>query len=259
MSPIRWILALLLLASVATLSWRAHRYHATLASPQGTAPEPATPFIPDLILDHVPLDNALTDLAQQHHLPLRVDWDAPWTPALPRDTAITLHLYDLSAADALRAIVQQARIRTRAAALCHWDGSGFRVTNADALRGTHLQMAVYDLVNLEAVAPGTLVPPGPTFNPVSPQGPRVADQSYNLEQTIKSIVDVGSWEDNGGALGSIHVLDRYMFVRQTPVAHEGVRRVLATLRRTHASPLTSCPELLPSQRLDTPGRDGEAP
>lgn len=259
MGPIKASLALLALAIVATLSWRTHRYHAILSASQGPTPEPTTPILADLRLDHVPLDRALADLSSRYRLPLVVDWNATWKPALPRDTPITLHLYDLSAADALRAVVQQARVQTRAPAFCYWDGSRFRVTNADALHATRLQMAVYDLVDLESVAPGTLEAADWAWDAGHQKGPRVIDRSYNLEQTIKSIVDVGSWEDNGRAFGSIRVFNRYMFVRQTPAAHEGIRRILATLRRTHASPLTSYPELLPAQRLDTPGPDGEAP
>jgi hypothetical protein len=245
-------LAAVLVGLCALLAWRTHRYRAMLASPQGWTAEPATPFIADFTVDRAPFNRVLSDLAAKCRKPIRVDWDAFAKSDLHRDTPLTLHLYDLAAADALRAAVEQARLQTRAPVVCHWDGESFRITSVQALHNpARVRTTAYDLLDLEAAAPGALA---------SPDGyrtPTIADRAYSLGHAFEETIDPNSWLDNGGPIGKIKVGDRFMWVTQTPEALEGVRRVMALLRRVHARPIESTPEAWPiSDRLDTPNEEG---
>jgi len=183
--------------------------------------------IPEVRFDRVPLEEAVTALADKVHADLVADWAAFESAGVPRRTPVTVHLYDVTLAEALMALMDA----NNAGKLNYRIDGGCVILGTPTSDTYKLTTRVYDIRDLITAIMGP--PPTPAPYSVSDLAKWAAMRSAHLDQLIQLIEDTiatDSWKEAGGTIGSMRVLGDRLIVTQTRENQERVADLLAALR-----------------------------
>ena len=186
--------------------------------------------VAEVSLDEVPLDLAVASLGKMYATNVVVDWPAPGTDLVDRRSPVTLHLRDVTLAEALRAMCLSTPIGLDFAP----DGGYVRLAPA---QGRPLTVTrVYDLRDWVARKVPDDSPPSPA--PSGPYEPSVSTMISNrrtaelerLADLICHCINPDTWEPFGGGFGSATAACDQLVVSNTWEVQEKVRSLLDALR-----------------------------
>lgn len=185
---------------------------------------------PAVSFDRVPLSEALAALGRQWGVGIDVDWPAIEPTGLTPDRPVRFRGENLTLAEALDHLLEPPKplAPTTPPGYAIRAGRVF-VSATHRLPSRPILVRAYDI--------GALLP-----KPGRPEDATTAQEAAeDLLRLIQDTIAPDSWVDNGGDVGSVHVLGQRMVVLQTWPNHRRLQVLLAQLR---ADP-TSGPPLVP--------------
>jgi hypothetical protein len=203
--------------------------------------------IPEVRLDRVPLEQALATLADLAHADLAADWRAFQAFGITRRTPISLHLRDVTLAEALRALLD-----SNGAAAFHIcvDGGCIVLGGLPGYMPESTTTRVYDLRDWLDSVMGQ--PPTPSPKNLSEAERRAELRFWQMARVIALILETtapGSWREQGGTAGTMKELNGRLIITQTWENQERVADLLAALRadpsRIQAPPPATFPAAPP--------------
>jgi hypothetical protein len=199
--------------------------------------------IPEVRFDRAPLEQAIDTLAVLAYADVVAEWSAFEAAGVKRDTPVSLHLRDVTLAEALRALLD-----AHGAERIH-----FRIDGGCVILGlpsggdcVELTTRVYDLRDWLAAVLGP--PPTPAPKGHADLAKWAALRETRVESLIKVIEDTiapDTWKETGGTIGLIKELNGELVVTQTWENQEQVADLLAALR-TDPSRLRTPPSTAPA-------------
>jgi hypothetical protein len=195
-----------------------------------------------LNLESTSLEGAIETLRNQTHANIVTYWAGLEAAGFTRNMPIRMHLWHVTLGGALSSIL--AVSGGDAATMTTVRDGIILVATADVLRnGGAAVVKVYDIHDLidqlrnsgRRQIPTTL--PATERSNATGSVSKVMGDPMTVEEAEDSItkvledtVDVDTWKDNGGSIGSLRGLGGMLIVTQTPEAHRKVAGVLRTLR-----------------------------
>jgi beta-lactamase regulating signal transducer with metallopeptidase domain len=188
--------------------------------------------LPELKFDGQPFSDVMNFLRDVSNVNLVVDWRGLEAAGIDRNTPITENVHNIPFAKALQIVLDDAGGGTTKLGYTI-DGNILKVTTQEEI-SKNTVTRVYDIRDLLVEIPDFENPrhantPAPQTRPADP-AKRRADHIEQICDLIKESVDVDSWRENGGSVGSMRELDGQLIVTQTEVNHRDLAKLLEQLR-----------------------------
>jgi hypothetical protein len=180
----------------------------------GEARKALTAKIPEVKFDSVTVEEAFVSLARSAHATINVNWELLEPEGLSRTKRVKLHLWDVSLARALGALLEQASESNSRLSFAANDRMVVLSTSDDLSRKK--EIVVYNVRDLLEIQ-----------EPDGSPAQAGADQLFPL---ITRTVAPDSWHANGGSVGSIRDFSGLLVIEHTAEGHEEILQLLEKLR-----------------------------
>jgi len=183
--------------------------------------------IPEVRIDGMPLDQAVTMLADQVNADLVANWPALEFAGVPRRTPVSLHLHDVTLAEALRSLLDA----NGAGKLSLRVDGGCIIFGEPSTNRINLTTRVYDVRDWLAGIVGSSTGSSPTSPANAKYDPSLHDACIGrMIKAIEGAIAPSSWKDADGDMGDIKELNGRLVITQTWENQERVADLLAALR-----------------------------
>jgi hypothetical protein len=242
-------LAAIVAAVALALAYRAWN-RAAPGIPSGGAPAVETALqapIREFRCNQISFENAINALRDHSKTPIHVDWETSDYAASCRTRPVTLHLRNVTLAQALSALLGYVNSDTpRGIDIMAYTVSGDTIVIAPSNSlARHAYTRIYDVRDITLDSTAYWQPPPAT----QPHAGLFADEDEfavtqaerdewltELIRLIQELVGPLEWRDNGGAIGSIYAQSGRLIVVTTWHNHRQIDQLLAELRRPATTP-----------------------
>jgi hypothetical protein len=170
--------------------------------------------LPEVKLDSVTLEQAIVSVTRAAGTNADVEWNFLEAAGVLRSKRIHLHLWDVTLAQALTALLDEAA--GTATHLGFTAAPGFVLVTTSEQLSRHTVVVVYNVRDLIEMA--------------QDDGNTQEEGAEMLVRMIEETIEPDTWRDAGGTWGAIRELSGMLVVTQTSEAHEQVLRLLEQLR-----------------------------
>ncbi|MDB5289616.1 MAG: Bacterial type and secretion system protein [Phycisphaerales bacterium] len=177
----------------------------------------------ELNIHSVTFEQAIANLAERAHANINVRWGALQNAGVSRTTKVRLHLWDVTLAQALTAVLAEAEGGSSKAEY-HVE-SGVIVVGTGTEDVPECVTVIYNVRDVIEIEEATT-------------GCTREEAAEMLAKVIMETVSPDSWRDAGGNIGAIRELSGLLVVTHTVEGHQQILRLLEQLRAAdHERPL----------------------